>query len=352
MLAGVLLAKRAPGGRLAIDGQEERLLVLLTVAQGKPVSPDVIRYIKRAGQLFAEVSDADLEYADYPLPRPQNTSSGNDFPAITKLTMMLALSGFTCEGNPRAHLVKALDIMNKGMSPGALLKALTKDDSDDDDNSDDDGSDDDDDSNDNSDDDSDFDFDAKHPRWPAGSPGGKGGEFAPKGSGSDSSSPDANASPTSWYERNEDWIVPAAVGTAAVGVAIATGGAALPAEAAEGTALFEEAESAAAATEGAATAEDTGWTLGDFKSDETWANQMASRGWTPEQIDEVIENGEQFPAPNNVNPGNPATRYMDLTTGRFVVMDNATGEILQISGDNFEPLKLPANKINSGIFFK
>lgn len=58
---------------------------------------------------------------------------------------------------------------------------LRKDDSgDDDDDSEDDS---DDDSGDASDDSGDSDFDDKHPRWPAGTAGGIGGEFAPKDSG-------------------------------------------------------------------------------------------------------------------------------------------------------------------------
>ena len=52
------------------------------------------------------------------------------------------------------------------------------------------------------------------------------------------------------------------------------------------------------------------WTLGAHKSPTTWQNQMNSRGWTPDQITEAIEKGEQLPAPNEVNPGNTATRYV------------------------------------------
>jgi hypothetical protein len=55
--------------------------------------------------------------------------------------------------------------------PTAVKKNLRKDDDDDDDEEDDDDDDDDDDGS---------DFDAAHPRWPAGTPGGIGGEFAPK----------------------------------------------------------------------------------------------------------------------------------------------------------------------------
>lgn len=76
-----------------------------------------------------------------------------------------------------------------------------------------------------------------------------------------------------------------------------------------------------------------GWSLGSFKSMTRWANQIVKRNWTPEQITEVIRSGEKFPAPNKVNPGNTATRYQDRRSGRFVVQDDVTKEILQVSGD-------------------
>jgi hypothetical protein len=77
------------------------------------------------------------------------------------------------------------------------------------------------------------------------------------------------------------------------------------------------------------------WRFGSFKSTQKWANQMLKRGWTPEEISNTIENGQQFPAPNNVNPGNTATRYVDPVTGRSVVVDDVTHEVLHIGGDNY-----------------
>lgn len=78
------------------------------------------------------------------------------------------------------------------------------------------------------------------------------------------------------------------------------------------------------------------WRLGKFKSEEKWQNQMIKRGWTPEQIAEALNSKEFYKAENKVNPGNPATRYVHPTTGRSVVIDNVTNEILQIGGDGFE----------------
>ncbi len=63
---------------------------------------------------------------------------------------------------------------------------------------------------------------------------------------------------------------------------------------------------------------------------------MKQRGWTPEQITEAVKNGEQFPAENLVNKGNSATRYVHPTTGRSVVIDNVTKEVIHIGGDGFK----------------
>ncbi len=73
------------------------------------------------------------------------------------------------------------------------------------------------------------------------------------------------------------------------------------------------------------------WTLGTYKSKERWENQLESRDWTPEQITNTIKKGEKFPAPNKVNPENTATRYQMPGTNRFVVVDDATKEVLQVS---------------------
>jgi len=49
-----------------------------------------------------------------------------------------------------------------------------------------------------------------------------------------------------------------------------------------------------------------------------------------------IEHGEQFPATNNINPSNGATRYVNPTTGRSVVLDNVTREVIHVGGDGFQ----------------
>jgi hypothetical protein len=62
---------------------------------------------------------------------------------------------------------------------------------------------------------------------------------------------------------------------------------------------------------------------------------MQQRGWTVAQIDEAIQNGQQFPASNLVNPANAATRYVHPTTGRSVVIDHVTWEVIHVGADGF-----------------
>lgn len=79
----------------------------------------------------------------------------------------------------------------------------------------------------------------------------------------------------------------------------------------------------------------TKWELGRHKSDTKWENQMEKRGWDKEKITDTIKNGKEYPAPNKVNPENTATRYEK--DGQFLVRDDKTGEILQISDYDFKP---------------
>jgi hypothetical protein len=78
------------------------------------------------------------------------------------------------------------------------------------------------------------------------------------------------------------------------------------------------------------------WTLGEGKSATKWAGQMERRGWTPNQIDAALASGQKFPASNNLNPANGATRYVHPETGRSVVTDNKTGQVIHVGGDGFK----------------
>jgi len=77
------------------------------------------------------------------------------------------------------------------------------------------------------------------------------------------------------------------------------------------------------------------WRLGSNHSTQEWKHKMVQRGWTSDQITEAIQTGTQFPAVNNVNPANSATRYVHPTTGRFVVVDNVFDEVIHVGGDGF-----------------
>jgi len=183
-LAGVLLAGRKSDGSLAIN--EDRISALIYAAYGGPLSPRALSYIKRAGEMMAEVKDSDW-YNCTP-------HHGNNVPVLAKVNMRLALTGLNSVVNVRTsvqNLTKAIALLDGGTSLEALMKRLEKDFSDNSDGEDEeDGEDDsegdegddeaDSDSNSSSDD---SDFDSKHPRWPAGSPDSQGGEFRPKDDG-------------------------------------------------------------------------------------------------------------------------------------------------------------------------
>jgi hypothetical protein len=90
------------------------------------------------------------------------------------------------------------------------------------------------------------------------------------------------------------------------------------------------AKASVAAERGAA------WTLGEGKSAARWTGQMERRGWSPSQIDEALASGKQFPAPNNLNPANGATRFVHPETGRSVVIDSKTKQVIHVGGDGFK----------------
>ena len=78
------------------------------------------------------------------------------------------------------------------------------------------------------------------------------------------------------------------------------------------------------------------WKLGDHKSLQKWRNRMARGKWDEQGITDTINKGKAIEAPHNIDKINgKATRYE--YKGRFVVRDDKTGEILQISRDNIEP---------------
>ncbi|NDF12290.1 MAG: hypothetical protein EB060_05715 [Proteobacteria bacterium] len=96
---------------------------------------------------------------------------------------------------------------------------------------------------------------------------------------------------------------------------------------------------------GVALAAATEWAFGSHKSPAKWANQMRKRGWTKEEITETIAKGKKFPAKNiTVKPNRKAIRFQDPETGKFVVVDKKTGELLQVS-DKFDSKFVPKDYI-------
>lgn len=77
------------------------------------------------------------------------------------------------------------------------------------------------------------------------------------------------------------------------------------------------------------------WKFGPNHTDQQWQNKMRQRGWTPAQITEAINSGQRHDAVNLVNPGNAATRYVHPTTGRSVIVDDVTEEVIHVGGDGF-----------------
>lgn len=63
--------------------------------------------------------------------------------------------------------------------------------------------------------------------------------------------------------------------------------------------------------------------------------QMARRGWTKQLIEEAVTQGTKVKAVNKAS-GNPATRYIHPKTGQSVVIDNITGDVVQVGGPGFK----------------
>ena len=64
--------------------------------------------------------------------------------------------------------------------------------------------------------------------------------------------------------------------------------------------------------------------------------QMTGRGWTKQEILDTVREGDAYPATNK-DTGGPATEYVSRSTGKFVVIDNKTGEVLQVSKAGYRP---------------
>ncbi|MGD9816790.1 MAG: polymorphic toxin-type HINT domain-containing protein [Hyphomonadaceae bacterium] len=80
------------------------------------------------------------------------------------------------------------------------------------------------------------------------------------------------------------------------------------------------------------------WRLGGHKNFLAWMNRIRIGGWSSDAITNTIRQGQRYPVRNNVNPANGASLYLEPGgTGRFVVVDNVTGDVLMVSRPNQLP---------------
>lgn len=70
------------------------------------------------------------------------------------------------------------------------------------------------------------------------------------------------------------------------------------------------------------------------KTPEKLRRQMVHRGWTDEQIAEAVAGGLRI-ATANRETDRPATRYIHPVTGRSVVIEDESGEVIHVGGDGF-----------------
>ena len=79
------------------------------------------------------------------------------------------------------------------------------------------------------------------------------------------------------------------------------------------------------------------------KSPGKWANQLQQRGWTLQQIEDAIQNGQRFPAQNLINPANGATRYVSLENGQSVSLIMLQEKLFMSAdqGSNTELIYIP-----------
>jgi hypothetical protein len=66
-------------------------------------------------------------------------------------------------------------------------------------------------------------------------------------------------------------------------------------------------------------------------------NQMTTRGWTKAEIQQTYETGVRTKVVDKTAGGQPATQYLDKATGKFIVVNDATGNVIQVSGPGFRP---------------
>jgi DNA transposition AAA+ family ATPase len=68
-----------------------------------------------------------------------------------------------------------------------------------------------------------------------------------------------------------------------------------------------------------------------FNNEPKIRQQMMRRGWTDDRIREAM----QTVGIPTVGKNGAATRYVHPSTGKSVVVDNATGEVFHVGGEGF-----------------
>jgi hypothetical protein len=69
-----------------------------------------------------------------------------------------------------------------------------------------------------------------------------------------------------------------------------------------------------------------------FSNERKLRAQMARRGWNEDQIVEAL----RTKGIATRGKFGPATRYVHPTTGRSVIVDDATGAVFHVGGDGYE----------------
>jgi hypothetical protein len=69
-----------------------------------------------------------------------------------------------------------------------------------------------------------------------------------------------------------------------------------------------------------------------------WGNYMSKRGWSFDDIQQTLLKGKWTPhsGTNYINPGNSMSIVTNHSTGKSLVIDNITKEIIQLGGSGFK----------------
>lgn len=68
-----------------------------------------------------------------------------------------------------------------------------------------------------------------------------------------------------------------------------------------------------------------------------WANYMSNRGWSFGDIQKTLLNGKWSPHSGNnyLNPGNSMSKVTNINTGRSLIIDNVTKDIIHLGKPGF-----------------